>query len=183
MTDAGSIMALDLGGVVGWACAIPGGEPTHGSHRLPGERGDAAYFDHFGSWLADMLTINSPRLLVYEAPILTGAKTHFQTAFRLMGLAAITLMIGHRREIRCVESANNASVKKRVLGNGRADKIVMLDEMRRRGWEPRDEHAADALGVLLYAESKHCPKIQRSVGPLFAQPQREAAELVAEPTA
>lgn len=168
MPDSGTILALDLGGVTGWACGKPGADPVSGSHRIPGDRGDPAYFDHFGGWLADMLTVHAPRLLVYEAPILTGAKTHFQTAFRLIGLAAITQMIAHRREIVRIEAANNATVKKHVLGNGRAEKIEMIDEMRRRGWEPRDEHAADALGVLLWAEAKHAPKVMRAAGRLFA---------------
>lgn len=149
---------------------MPGGEPRHGSFRIPPTSDDPAWFDRFGQWLADMITVNSPRVLVYEAPILTGAKTHFQTAFRLIGLAAITGMIASRREVPRIEAANNATVKKAILGNGRAEKIQMIEEMRRRGWDPRDEHAADALGVLLYAEMKHCPKVRRTSGPLFAGP-------------
>lgn len=169
MSDAGTIMALDLGGVTGWAIARPGAAPRHGSFRIPGEQGDAAYFDRFGNWLADMITVNAPRLLVYEAPIITGSHTHFKTAFRLIGLAVITLMISHRREVPRVEPANNATVKKHVLGNGRADKIQMIEEMRRRGWDPRDEHAADAIGVMLWAEAKFAPKVTRAAGPLFAE--------------
>lgn len=168
MPDSASIMALDLGGVTGWACARPGAEPVSGSHRIPGDRGDGFYFDHYSQWLADMLTVHAPRLLVYEAPVLTHGKTSIQTAFRLMGLAAITEAVAHRREIRRVETANNATVKKHVTGNGRAEKIDMLEAMRRRGWEPRDEHAADALGVLLYAEAKHAPTVVRAAGPLFS---------------
>lgn len=168
MTDSGTILALDLGSTVGFAIARPGAEPLSGSHRLPLAASDGAYFDAYGQWLADMLTVNAPRVLVYEAPILTGNKTHFQTAFRLIGLAAITLMIGHRREVRKLMSANNATVKKYVLGNGRAEKIQMIEEMRRRGWDPRNEHAADALGVLLWTEATLAPTVVRAAGPLFA---------------
>ncbi|MGD9613774.1 MAG: hypothetical protein AB7H90_01105 [Alphaproteobacteria bacterium] len=167
MPDSGTLLALDLGGTVGWACAKPGGDPVHGSVRLPGDRGDAAYFDFYASWLEAAIAVHAPRLLVYEAPIITGAKTHFKTAFRLIGLSAITLLVGHKREVPRIESVNNATVKKQISGDGRAKKRAMIDEMWRRGWSPKDEHAADALGVLLVAEARFAPKTQRAAGPLF----------------
>lgn len=167
--NGGGILSLDLGGIVGFASALVGEQPVYGSHRLPGERGDAAYFDHFANWLGDQITVFAPRLLVYEAPIITGTKTSFQTAFRLIGLAAITLMVAHRREVRKVVAANNSTIKKFATGDGRAEKIRVIEAMRARGWNPLDSNAADALAMLLWAEAKWAPEITRAAGPLFAR--------------
>lgn len=166
---AGGILALDLGTTTGWAVAYPGEEPLHGSVHLYSVGGDGTFFAHFSMWLSDQITIHEPRMIAYEAPVLTTARTHFQTAFRLMGLAAVTEMVAHQREVRRVVPAHNQTVKKFAAGNGRANKADMIDAMRVRGWEPRDEHAADALGVLLWAEGKFS-KARRGAGPLFGQP-------------
>jgi crossover junction endodeoxyribonuclease RuvC len=162
------LLALDLGGQVGFAFGAPGGLVEHGSVRLPSDRGNGRYFAWWGQWLADHLDAWRPQLVVYEAPIITGAKTHFQTAFRLIGLAAVTLEVATNHGARC-EPANNSKVKKFATGNGRAGKSDMIAAMQARGWEPDSQHAADALGVFLWAEAHWAPKAVRSAGPLFGR--------------
>jgi Holliday junction resolvasome RuvABC endonuclease subunit len=134
---------------------------------LPADRGDGAFFARFRQWLLDQLTIHDPRLMVYEAPLITGARTHFQTVFRLMGLCSHVEEIGHIREIR-TERANNQTVKRFLTGSGRAEKIDMLESCRQRGYDPPDHNAADAIGIFLYAEAKHAPQVTRAAGVLFA---------------
>lgn len=168
---SGGLYALDLGTKTGWAYAVPGAEPVHGHVRLPADRGDGAFFSAYRRFLLDHITVHAPRLIVYEAPLITGGMTHVQTVFRLFGLAAHTVEMAHIREVRC-ERANNASVKKFVTDNGRAKKPEVMDAIRARGWSPDDENEADALAVLLWAESKWAPRVTRAAGPLFAE--REA---------
>lgn len=161
------ILALDLGTRTGWAYALPGGAPAHAHVRLPNDRGDGAFFSAFRRFLLDHITVHAPRLIVYEAPLITGSATSVQTVFRLFGLAAHTVEIAHIREVRC-ERANNASVKKFLTDNGRAKKPEVMDAIRARGWEPDGDDEADALAVLLWAESKWAPNVTRTAGPLFA---------------
>lgn len=162
---AATLLALDLGTRTGWACGMPGEDPAHGHIRLPNDRGDGAFFGAFRRFLLDHITVRAPRLIVYEAPLITGQMTHVQTVFRLFGLAAHTVEIAHIREVRC-EPANNATVKKFVTDNGRAKKPEVMDAIRARGWDPDDENEADALAVFLWAESKWS-KVTRAAGPLF----------------
>jgi Holliday junction resolvasome RuvABC endonuclease subunit len=160
------ILSLDLGTITGWACALPGAEPAHGHIRLPHDRGDGAFFSAFRRFLLDHITVHAPRLIVYEAPLITAGMTSVQTVFRLFGLAAHTVEIANIREVRC-ERANNASVKKFVTDNGRAKKPEVMNAIRARGWFPDDENEADALAVMLWAESKWAPRVTRAAGPLF----------------
>lgn len=163
----GGLYALDLGTRTGWACALPGAEPVHGHIRLPADRGDGAFFSAFRRFLLDHITVHAPRLIVYEAPLITASATSMATVFRLFGLAAHTVEMAHIREVRC-EPANNATVKKFVTDNGRAKKPEVMDAIRARGWSPDDENEADALAVLLWAESRFAPTVRRAAGPLFA---------------
>lgn len=175
-----TLLALDLGTCTGWACARPGGTPAFGHWWLPADRGDGAFFNRFRRLLLDHVTVHAPRLIVFEAPLITAQQTNVQTVMRLFGLSSHTIEIAYAREIRC-ERANNASVKKFVTDNGRAKKPQVMDAIRARGWEPENDNVADALAVLLWAESKWAPQVNRAAGPLFAEPERlvpryEAAE-------
>ncbi len=166
MSDSGGILALDLGTCTGFACAPPGGEPVYGHVWLPSDRGDGAYFNRFRGWLLDRVTVLAPRLIVYEAPLITATATSVSTVMRLFGLAAHTIEIAYAREVRC-EPANNSTVKKFVTDNGRAKKPEVMAAIRARGWHPENDNVGDALAVMLWAESKWAPKVTRAAGPLF----------------
>ena len=171
---AGGILALDLGTCTGFAYARPGAEPVYGSHRLPGASGLGRFFTAFRSWLAGRITVFDPRLIVYEAPLITGSKTHFDTALKLIGLAMHVEQIADLRELLCAK-ANNQTVKKFVAGRGGAQKVEVADVVRAYGWEPDNNNVSDALAILLWAEAKWAPKApQRQPGPIFAR--AEAAE-------
>jgi Holliday junction resolvasome RuvABC endonuclease subunit len=163
-------MACDLGTCTGWAVALPGAEPVYGHWRLPSDRGDGAFFNRFRQLLLDHITVHAPRLIVYEAPLITASATSVSTVMRLFGLAAHTLEIAYAREVRC-EAANNSTVKKYVTDNGRAKKPEVMDAIRARGWNPENDNVGDALAVLLWAESKFAPRVTRAAGPLFSRPE------------
>ncbi|MGD9884601.1 MAG: hypothetical protein AB7E70_21660 [Hyphomicrobiaceae bacterium] len=169
---SGGILALDLATTVGWASAAPGYRAVlpisarhgvqewaanlalmrSGSHRIaPPGAGLPEFFHAFDLWLADMITVHQPDLLIFEAPIIAGGKTSVETARKLMGLAVLTELTGYRRSIPKVREENVITVKKHWTGHGRADKRMMIDAARQRGFEPADDNAADALALADYA--------------------------------
>lgn len=173
MPHPGGVIALDLATVTGWAVWRPAGSVAYGSRRL-GRAGDAdgAFFAGYHSWLADMITVEQPAAIVFEAPWV-GPDTHQQTARRLMGLAVVTELVAHLREIPRVREVNVASVRKHFVGNGRGERAAMkravIEGCRQRGWDPKDDNAADALAVLDFA--LHCFRVPGAPAtPLLARP-------------
>lgn len=152
---AGGIMTLDLATKTGWACSRESGVPAYGVRRIGRPQcSDGEFFCDFFGWLSDMIVVEAPRAMIFEAPILTAGKTSVQTARRLMGLAVFAEMLGTKNGIPRVFEANNSTVRKFFTGNGRAQKEDVVRECQRRGWAPQDDNAADALAILAYAQ--HC---------------------------
>lgn len=151
------ILALDLATKVGWACGRPGEEPGYGTKVLPSTGEDIGRFaEAFNEWLLDMITLEDPGLVVFEAPILAGT-TQAATARKLMGLAWHTEFVCRLRDVRCAEH-HLQSVKKFFAGNGRADKAAMIAAAQRQGWSPKDDNASDALGLWACAVHQKCPQ-------------------------
>ncbi len=140
------ILALDLATKTGWAVGSPDGEPRYGTKVLPSTGEDIGRFAAaYNEWLLDMITLENPALIVFEAPILAG-QTTLTTARKLGGLAWHTEFVCNLRQVRCAEH-HLQSVKKFFAGSGRADKAAMMEAARRHGWDPKDDNAADALGL------------------------------------
>ncbi|SFM91344.1 hypothetical protein [Methylobacterium pseudosasicola] len=154
------ILALDLATRLGWACGSPDGEPTYGSKLLPSTGPEIGRFgDAYDEWLLDMITLENPALVVFEAPFVSGTG-NANTARKLMGLCWQTELACYRRQIRCMEHGNT-SVKKLFAGSGRAEKHEMIAAAQRHGWNPKDDHAADALGLWACAVHEKAPKYSR----------------------
>ncbi|GJE13669.1 hypothetical protein [Methylobacterium longum] len=140
------ILALDLATKTGWAVGSPDSEPRYGTKVLPSTYEDIGRFAAaYNEWLLDMITLESPALIVFEAPILAG-QTTLTTARKLGGLAWHTEFVCNLRQVRCAEH-HLQSVKKFFAGSGCADKTAMIEAARRHGWDPKDDNAADALGL------------------------------------
>ncbi|ACL58478.1 hypothetical protein [Methylobacterium nodulans] len=151
------ILTLDLATRCGWACGAPGSEPTYGTKVLPSTGEDIGRFaDAFNTWLLDMITLENPALIVFEAPILAG-QTTLATARKLTGLAWHTEFVCRVREVRCKE-AHLQSVKKFFAGSGRADKEAMIAAARRFGWAPKTSDEADALGLWAFSVHQEAPR-------------------------
>ncbi len=96
---------------------------------------------------------------MFEAPFVSGTG-NANTARKLMGLCWQTELACYRRQIRCMEH-NNSSVKKMFAGSGKASKDDMIDAARRLGWDPKDDNAADALGLWACAVHEKAPRYSR----------------------
>ncbi len=140
------ILALDLATRTGFAVGEASGEPRFGT-KVIGRPGESIgkFANLFDEWLSDMITLEAPELIVFEAPILP-ARTTPDTARKLMGLAFLTELICYRRDVRCRE-ANIMTVKKFFTGRGRASKAEMIEAAASHGWICKDDNEADALGV------------------------------------
>ncbi|OAN53875.1 hypothetical protein A6A04_13360 [Paramagnetospirillum marisnigri] len=159
---SGGLLALDLATVTGWAYApIPAApppteleraaslppEPLGGTFRS-GEPGCSVgrFLSLYGDWLARHLADLNPAGVIYEAPILPEQANH-ATTIKLMGLAAVTELICHRRRIPWVRTAQPSSVKLTFTGHGRATKDKMIAACKARGWTPIDDNHGDALAL------------------------------------
>lgn len=151
------ILALDLATKVGFAVGAPDAEPVYGTKVLPSTGEDIGRFARAcDEWLLDMLTLESPKLVVFEAPIIAGT-TAAATARKLMGLAWHTEYVCHLRQVQVWEH-HLQSVKKFFAGSGRADKRDMIAAAERQGWHPKDDNAADALGLWACAVHAKAPR-------------------------
>jgi crossover junction endodeoxyribonuclease RuvC len=167
----GSIIALDLATATGWAVGMPEAEPRFGTFTLPSTGDDIGRFlVKFEDWLNDMITVEGPGLVVFEAPILRRGGGNPVVARKLMGLANCVETICYRRDVRC-RQAHLATVKKSFAGSGRAEKSDMIAMARRWGWAVRNDNEADALGLWQLAVRMAAPEVHKrrfGMGPLQA---------------
>lgn len=148
-------MSLDLAKLTGWATISPAGALASGVAKI-GRTGctDGEFFAAYHGFLADFLMIENPKFVGFEAPLLRGsdasgkATSNVQTAFRLMGLAAITVMKCELMGIPNVWPVNYSSVKAHFTGHGHCTKLQVVEACRARGWTPKDDNEADALAHL-----------------------------------
>lgn len=149
---SGGALALDIAWMTGWAHVSPSGDVRHGSQAIGlRESGNLDFHEHLFGFVADMMLVMKPALVVYEAPLVGPAGQ--DRALRLIGAAAVAALAARRYGAKAVFAAHNNTVKKFFTGNGRAEKRDTIAACRARGWEPKDDNSADALALLSYALS------------------------------
>jgi crossover junction endodeoxyribonuclease RuvC len=169
------IGALDLSTHTGWAFGPSDGEPAFGTLDLPKTGDDVGRFIlAFDEWIRAMVAVETPEVLVFEAPIMTRGKTTLATARKLMGLASHVEFVCAQLSIRCSES-NIGSIKLFFAGSGRADKSDMISVAHRYGWKARNDNEADALGLWASSVHHYAPAHARrfSLGPMGAKPRAD----------
>ncbi len=171
---ARSVLALDLATRTGWAFykeETPA--PLYGSIDLSGgDEGDI--LNRFGRWLHGRLTIDKPTMIAFEAPFVQNAST----AERLFGLAALTQFLARNND-RTAYATTPGQWRKHFLGSAhgkRAElKAATIDACKLRGWAPKTEDAADALGLLDYACQKWGLAVPWPLSPVEAAAVRATA--------
>lgn len=179
----GGVLALDLATNVGWAFGNTeqGPAPTDlelasgvtppefisNSHRIAKPKCPLGqFFDAFEVFLSDLITVNNPEFLIFEAPWV-GPKTHQDTARKLMGLACFTEYVALKKGIHehKVFETNNRLVRTHFIGGNSGGRDVIKQKTiaacKARGWRPVDDDAADALALLDYAI--HCLAMKKGV--------------------
>lgn len=152
------ILAIDLSSHTGFAIGDTDGEPRCGTLELPKTGEDVGTFLlAFDCWIRDIVALEKPTVICFEAPILMAGKTSLATARKLMGLASHTEFVAADLHITCRE-ANIMTVKAFFAGTGRASKDDMIAAARRYGWTPRNDNEADALAVWSYSSHTMAPQ-------------------------
>lgn len=158
------ILALDLARLLGWARADGLGAPSAGTFRLAWTgRDHAAFLGEYRYWLNGQITAFEPRLIGFESPILKPTD-HLEAIRKLYGLASMTEVVAMDRCIPVVERSVRA-VRSAFLGKdylkqfkGRDEqKRAVIAECRSRGWEPKDDNEADAMGLLDLLRTEYVP--------------------------
>lgn len=170
MPIAGNILTLDLATNLGWTCGKPWEVPRFGHHVLPSTGENIGRFAAaFDDWLTGKLEAERPSLVVFEAPILP-VQTTPSTVRKLTGLAWHTEFVCFGRRIECAEG-RASSVRKLVVGSGKAKKPDVMHVCRRYGFKVETDDEADSIALWIFTVIKRAPEhAQRfSLGPLGAR--------------
>lgn len=146
-----NILAIDIGTQTGWARSSRAGTVASGSESFAPRRMEAAG----QRWLKFRAFLNDQRVAGGEINAI-----YFEDVKQHAGTLAAHVYGGF---LACLEmwcAANNVPlkpvgvgvVKKHWTGKGNADKAVMCETARARGFRPKDSNEADALAILSLAQ-------------------------------
>lgn len=152
------IMALDISPAsTGVAIGDGSGPPRSFERPIPGtSRGQRGLA--FARWLRDLIVLEGPDLVAYEAPIMFSRKGSVDAMRILMGLAfQVEVVCASRAPLRAIE-VNIQAWRKLFLGQGRpadpkGDCVRMCGLL---GWPTGGSHdRADSCGVWAWAHFHH----------------------------
>lgn len=143
-----NILALDFGTFCGWAIADRDTGIAYGTERFmqrnawhPGQR-----WTHFRAWLSKLIHTQQISVVYFE-----DVKRHAGTmaAHAYGGFLAMTELVCQQYNVR-MEGVGVGTVKHHWTGKGNADKVRMIAEAKRRGFNVKadEDDTADALAVL-----------------------------------
>jgi hypothetical protein len=120
---------------------------------LPSDPGEVGRpMEKLRKTLADLHTVEPITHLFFEATILPG-KTTAQTVYKLCALAGMAEWFGHRIGA-ATRQVQQQDWRKHFLGRGTGGrdelKRLAMEASRLRGWAPKNNDEADAVGVLDY---------------------------------
>ena len=142
------VLALDLGLTVGWACGEDDAIPRCGSVKPKGQHlGELAA--SYGDWFARMLSAEQPNEIALEGGTPVQTIKSPDIAEKMLGVLTMTRVIAFRRNIPCVLT-NVLTIRKFVVGTGRADDRQIMRAVVELGCRPTDSHAADACAAWMH---------------------------------
>lgn len=168
----GSVLALDLATVTGWAYGQPGEKPTCGHERFAkqGEERPTAYRT-FRLWLDLFCSARPPTVIVYESPAVPaflGGKTNINTTKLLFGLCEnLEEWAWQKFELR---EASVAQVRAHFIGRNLKSNIakeLTVARCRERGWTVATPDEADACALWDYQCAFLRPDLAALHTPLF----------------
>ncbi|TCT10513.1 hypothetical protein EDC22_10510 [Tepidamorphus gemmatus] len=145
-----ALLALDLGSTTGWALRLAGGMVHSGSVSFRGSRfdGGGMRFLRFRGFLDGLLADAGGIEAIYFEEV----RRHIGTdAAHLYGGFLATLSAWCEEHGIAYEGVPVGSIKRHITGKGNADKALVIEAVRARGFDPEDDNEADALAILLWA--------------------------------
>lgn len=170
------VLAFDLATRVGWAGdgaeICPPRTGTYTLHTKGTIRGPA--FLRFDEWAYDLIGTLKPKLIAYEAPVITGRPTGLHEALLLIGLAAHVEAMAAAHGVPVVDPPPHVqTIRKQTLGHGRPTnaKKAVMDFCAMLGWNVHgDDNRADAALLWMYVKSTRDRSFRVETGsPLFAK--------------
>ena len=137
------LLALDPATKLGWAI-YDKGKWRSGTIDLSNKKWDGAgvRFVKFEQWLHEQKPMD---IIVYEAVENHGSDGTY-AAHAYGGYIAVLQRFGEANSI-AYTGLPVGSIKKFWTGNGRAGKEKMIEEARRRKFNPKDDNEADAIAI------------------------------------
>jgi hypothetical protein len=192
------ILAIDQSLCTGWAHCEPGQHPQWG-HKLMGRVAgddDGEVIAAFDLFMCSIIERYSPRDLIFETPYIGMYEREDGTATKRRPVSAKTILMAggwraliiracQKYDIRWCHQGTQAAVKL-LTGHGKFPGATAADRRKAkkhatmaacwaRGWKATEDEA-DALALLLFAESRLYPReakerhmiLKEPTGPLFA---------------
>lgn len=163
-----SMVGLDIATMMGAALWLPGTEaPRLSSKRLPGDAEELGRpMEAVRQFLADIHVVDPITHLFFEVPILPrprvengkpAMKVTAATVYKLCCLAGMAEWFAHKVGAQC-RAVEQQSARKHFigLGTGPSEKLkrMAVEAAQMRGWDPANDHEAEAAGVLDFG--LHC---------------------------
>jgi hypothetical protein len=174
VTFTGTVLALDLATVTGWAFGEPGKVPEFGTIRFGKPGGErAAAYRNFRMWLDGKWNVRDqqPELIVYESsavPSIMAGKTNIDTIKLLIGLAEHLEEWCHNNfELR---EASVGQVRSHFIGRNMKAAIakpMTVERCRELGWNVANTDEADACALWDYQCCHLRPDLSAGSTPLF----------------
>lgn len=166
------LLCLDLATVSGWAAGPPSATPAFGSFRIHGSE-LGRFMAEFVEHLERVFALTRPTLIVFEAPIIRQKHSSLATVRKLTGLACMTEVFAHAKEIP-VREAGGDEITRALLGRARfpggrkEKKAATVSACKALGFAVRDDNEADAVALWLYAAGMlDAGRVPRFAGPLL----------------
>lgn len=145
-----NILAIDIGTQCGWALGTRGGAAKGGSESFS----PAKHGGHGRRWLAFRQFLTETARGAGEVHAV-----YFEDVKRHEGVLAAHAYGGFLAMLQAWCAANQipmypvgvGAIKKHWTGKGNANKAVMVESAKARGFNPVDDNHADALALLSYA--------------------------------
>jgi hypothetical protein len=146
----GTILALDLGTMAGWALRSAGGRINSGTVSFRPSRydGGGVRYLRFSAWLDGIANDAGGIGVVHYEEVRSHVGT--DAAHVYGGLLATLTAWCEQRDI-AYQGVPVGTIKRFIAGKGNADKDAVIAAVRARGFAPADHNEADAIAVLLWA--------------------------------
>lgn len=153
------LLALDLSTVrVGWTLGAPDCEtPRFGGFEPPKDAEPGRKLTKIREWLVGMLQVNDVAYIAYESQFIGANAT---TGMVLVQLGGVVEQVADQFGVP-IGTVAISSWKKELTGHGTASKPDVMAVIKGRGWVPKSQDEADALGVWLYAVKCKAPRVYR----------------------
>jgi hypothetical protein len=149
-TAHGTILALDLGTITGFALLTGAGTIVSGTVSFRPSRydGGGVRYLRFRAWLDSVATDAGGIGVIHYEEIRRHVGT--DAAHVYGGLLATLTAWCEQRGI-AYQGVPVGTIKRFIAGKGNADKATVIAAVRACGFAPADDNEADALAILLWA--------------------------------